>query len=160
MTDQHPPDPSEPEERLDFTREFLPPPNERLTPEAALEWLLDDFPGIYAAVTFGFDVEDEETGGSFGVVAIEVGRLYRACITAVASQKPVRVRMTGAPGDLDYDSDTDDLARVVAQRCRIHVGDGGFEYGFEWLADVLKERIAAAAEHSDQVQQRQQEARA
>jgi hypothetical protein len=75
----------------------------------------------------------------------DVMRLHDACVAAIETGKPVRVTRIVGPGDLDWPSHTQDLVRVVTQRCYLEVSDGDFELGFEMLAEILNERLKEKA---------------
>ena len=123
----------------EHTTSILPPPKEELDPETALKWLHEDFMGIFLAIQYGFEAEDAETRGAFGMLATDVTVLFQAAIEAVAEQQSVRIRVSGHPVDLPCW--TLWLTRVVAYRCEIDDGNGYYEDGFAWFAEVLRERL-------------------
>ena len=121
---------------------ILPAPKEDLDPEAALKWLHEDFMGASLALGYGLEAEDEETREAFHTILLDLIALYRAAVEAVAEQETVRVSVRESPVDLA--SWTLDLTRVVAYRCEIDDGNGYYEDGFSWFAEVLKDRLLAS----------------
>ncbi len=126
----------------DYETNILTAPKEELDPETALKWLNEDFMGAYLARLYGFDVEDKKTRGAFKMLSLDLMALFLAAIEAVAEQQTVRVRVSEYPVDLA--SWTLDLTRVVAYRCEIDDGNGYYEDGFSWFAEVLMDRLLAS----------------
>ena len=57
----------------------------------------------------------------------------------------VSIRCKDEPWDLDYASNTQDLARIVAHRHLLEGTDGPGEYGFRRLSEMLVRRVDAEA---------------
>lgn len=131
--------------KREFTTEILRLRKETLDPKTAKGWLKNGFPCLLQALEEGFSAEDAETRSGFRMVFGDVMRLHDACVAAIETGKPVRVTRIVGPGDIDWPSHTQDLARVVTQRCFTDDIEADFGLGFEMLAEMLNDRLKEKA---------------
>ena len=128
----------------EFTTEVLTFAEEKLSPEAALQWLDLEYAALEEALSCGFIAESADAHMDFTFLAMDLARLHDAAVTAVKTQEPVVLRCAG-PDHGGFEENTQHLARVVALSHLEEQSDSPAGQGFRRLGELLVARLEAEA---------------
>ena len=131
------------QERLEFTTDILTFSGEKLSPEAALQWLATEYVALEEALSCVFIAEDEDDRAQFQFLANDLTRLHDAAVTALKTREPVVLRCIGPNRAVDFEDHTRILGQVVAQAHLEEQADSPAGEGFRRLGELLVARLKA-----------------